>query len=146
MLAAGAPPHLANALAALLRRAEAVELAEVVARTNAPVDAVRRAHAALCERLGLPAVRELAADRPGDSPWTLAAKSALLDQLDRHARSLTTALLLEGRTAEELMTEHGATAARFEAVRTAALSVDGETVAVLATVVGELDRLRQAAV
>jgi hypothetical protein len=61
-------------------------------------------------------------DRPGDSSWTLAAKSALREQLDQHARSLTTALLGDDRTAEDLGTRHGAAVARFEAVRAAARS------------------------
>ena len=144
-LAAGGSSQLADRLAALRRRAEAIELAEVVQRTQAPVGAVRRAHSALCARLGLTALGAIAADRPGDSSWTLTAKAALREQLDEHARSLVTALLLDGRTVDDLITRHDDAAARFAAVRAAALSARGEAVAVLAVVVGELDRLRQAA-
>jgi glutamate dehydrogenase len=145
LLAAGAPAQLADGLAALGRRAEVVHLASVVHTTGAPIGAVLRTSRAVSERLGLPAVRGIAADRAGDSSWALAAKSALREQLDQHARSLVTALLLEDRTADDLVAQHGAAVARFAAVRTAALSARDEAVAVLATVVGELDRLRQTA-
>ncbi|MFW3168907.1 NAD-glutamate dehydrogenase domain-containing protein [Geodermatophilus sp. CPCC 206100] len=145
LLAAGASGQLADGLTALGRRAEVIDLASVVHTTGAPVGAVLRTHSALGERLGLPDVRGIAADRPGDSSWTLAAKSALREQLDQHARSLVTGLLLAGRTTDDLVAQHGAAVARFAAVRTTALSTRGEAVAVLATVVGELDRLRQTA-
>ncbi|MDP5182002.1 NAD-glutamate dehydrogenase [Blastococcus sp. BMG 814] len=146
LLATGASWQLATGVAALDRRAEAIDLAQVVQRTEAPIDAVLRAHSALCELLGLSAVRGRAADRPGDSSWTLAAKSALREQLDEHARSLLTGLLLAERTVDDLVVRHGAAVTRFAAVRTAALSARDEAVAVLATVVGALDRLRQSAV
>ena len=146
LLAAGASEPLANSLATLGRRAEAVDLAQVVHRTKAPIGAALSAHSTLCERLGLPDLRGIAADRPGDSSWTLTAKSALREQLDRHARALVTELLRHRRTADDLVARHGAAVARFAAVRTAALSARGEAVPVLAVVVGELDRLRQTAV
>jgi glutamate dehydrogenase len=146
LLAAGASEPLANSLATLGRRAEAVDLAQVVQRTKAPIDAALSTHATLCERLGLPGLRGIAADRPGDSSWTLTAKSVLREQLDQHARALVTGLLWDRRTADDLVARHGAAVARFAAVRTAALSARGEAVPVLAVVVGELDRLRQTAV
>jgi glutamate dehydrogenase len=145
LLATGASWQLADGVAALRRRAEAIDLAQVVQRTGAPIVRVLGTHFALCERLGLSAVRGRAADRPGDSSWTLAAKSALREQLDEHARSLLTGLLLEDRTVDDLLAQHDAAVSRFAAVRTAALSARGEAVAVLATVVGELDRLRRSA-
>jgi glutamate dehydrogenase len=140
--AAGAGPALTAGIAALGPRADAVDLADVVAATGLPVAAVLRAHSALGGELRLDGVGARAADAPGDSSWVLAAKAALREQLGEHHRALTAAVLTAG---DDLLARHAAAVARFAATGDAAAAAREDGVALLAVLSGELHRLRQLA-
>ncbi|WP_456858857.1 NAD-glutamate dehydrogenase domain-containing protein [Geodermatophilus sp. SYSU D00691] len=139
--AAGARDSLADGVAALGTRTEAVDLADVVERTGLPVCAVLTRHRALGRALGLDRVP--AAEVPGDSTWVLAAKVALREQLDEHARALTAALLADGGDVDGFLARHATAVGRFAAVRDAAAAAREDAVALLAVLTGELSRLRQ---
>ncbi|WP_116451712.1 NAD-glutamate dehydrogenase domain-containing protein [Blastococcus litoris] len=145
LLAAGARPALAQSVAVLVRRAEAVDLGWVVERTRLPVEAVVAGHLALANALGLPGARAGAVEAPGDSSWVLTAKTALREQFDKHARALTAAMLASDDGVDGFLTRHAAAVDRFAAVRSAASTARDDAVALLVVLTNELYRLRQSA-
>ncbi|MCZ2811972.1 NAD-glutamate dehydrogenase [Modestobacter sp. VKM Ac-2979] len=141
--AAGACAQLADGVAALASRADALDLAGLVETTGLPVYRVLDRHWALGRALGIDRVP--AAELAGDSTWELAAKTVLREQFDEHIRALTASLLADGGDVDRFLDRHSAAIGRFTAVRDAAATAQQNAVALLAVLTDELLRLRQAA-
>ncbi len=99
----GAPPELANRVAALDLLPAALDITRItiVGQTDATVDATARVYFTLDERLGLGTLRDRIVALPRNDRWDALARSALRDDLAGEHSALTAAVLATATTPEQ---------------------------------------------
>ncbi len=90
---AGVEPTLARKVASSDIAAAALDIAEVAASCNRPLELVAGVYFALDTQLSFDWLRERAQALPADTHWDLLARTTTLDDLGRLKRALMTSLL-----------------------------------------------------
>ncbi len=96
LAASGVPRDLAERVVTFDTLYSALDIAEVAATADRPVDAVAAVHFAVTDRLGLAWLREKIAALPGDAHWQTLARSAMHDDLAGLARTVTAHVVADG--------------------------------------------------
>jgi glutamate dehydrogenase len=95
-IAKGVPEDLATRVLTLDPLFSTLDIVEVAAATNRPVELVAEIYFELSTRLELPWLREMIARLPGDKHWQMLAKAAMQDDLSGLQRTIAGEVLSGG--------------------------------------------------
>ncbi len=92
----GVPERLATRVVTLDALYSTLDIVEVAAATNRPVELVAEIYFALATALELPWLREMIVRLPGDKHWQMLAKAAMQDDLSGLQRTIAGEILEQG--------------------------------------------------
>jgi glutamate dehydrogenase len=123
-VAGGVPDAIAARAAALASLASALDIVEIGAQTERPVESIAAIYAVVGDRLGLDWLRDrILGDLRRDDRWSALARSALRDDVYGDHRAITTAVLRGARPLDDATVAFDRWAADHEAALARAAKV-----------------------